>query len=66
MRMLFPSKYTVQLLSGLGMTHSFEHHLQDSNVRVIGMSALRNLSVYSAAWEADPMKVLVCVPEVKT
>ena len=48
------------------MTHSFEHHLQDSNVRVIGMWTLRNLSVYSAVCDADPMKVPVCVPEVKT
>ena len=40
--------------------------------RVIGMWMLRNLfeggenTAYNAAtWEADPMEVLVCVPEVE-
>jgi hypothetical protein len=39
--------------------------------RIMGMWTLRNLfeggenTAYSAAWEADPMEVLVCVPEVE-
>jgi hypothetical protein len=39
--------------------------------RIIGMWTLRNLfdggenTAYGAAWEADPMEVLVCAPEVE-